>query len=121
MFIAASLNPDYFNEKINLFVALAPVASTAHISTKSMVFAANHVDKIVKSLVDEKGLYNWFPQVTEGTAAIDALCVILDGLCTKIVDEFVDETIDEVSKFEMALHSNELFDLTRLRNFAKPW
>ena len=27
MFLGASLNPDYFNEKVNLFVALAPATS----------------------------------------------------------------------------------------------
>jgi hypothetical protein len=31
MFLGASLNPDYFKEKINLYIALAPVASTANI------------------------------------------------------------------------------------------
>ena len=29
MFLGASLNPNYFNEKINLYIALAPVATTA--------------------------------------------------------------------------------------------
>ena len=33
MFLGASLKPDYFNERINLFVALAPVANTAGISS----------------------------------------------------------------------------------------
>ena len=28
MFLGAALNPDYFKEKINLFIALAPVATT---------------------------------------------------------------------------------------------
>ena len=29
MFLGASLNPAYFEEKINLYIALAPVATTA--------------------------------------------------------------------------------------------
>ena len=33
MFLGASLNPDYFNQKVNLFVALAPVANTATIDS----------------------------------------------------------------------------------------
>lgn len=30
MFLGASLKPDYYKEKVNLFIALAPVASTAN-------------------------------------------------------------------------------------------
>ena len=61
MFLGAALKPDYFKEKVNLFVALAPVASTAHITIPEMVWGANHINEVVVSLVDVGKFYNWFP------------------------------------------------------------
>jgi len=43
MFLGASLNPDYFKEKVNLFIALAPVASTANISSPIARGLAPHI------------------------------------------------------------------------------
>lgn len=40
MFIGASLKPDYFKEKIDLFVALAPVARMDHNLNKLMTDAS---------------------------------------------------------------------------------
>ena len=61
MFLAASINPEYFKAKVNLFVALAPVASTAHITIPEMVWGANHIKEIIVALVDVGKFYNWFP------------------------------------------------------------
>ena len=36
MFLAASLNPDYFNSKVNLFVALGPVTSLNNIEVPAL-------------------------------------------------------------------------------------
>jgi len=36
MFLGASLNPDYFNEKVNLFVALGPVLSLNNIKVPQL-------------------------------------------------------------------------------------
>jgi len=44
LFMGASLNPEYFAEKINVFIAMAPVASTEHLGLKSMRIAANHIN-----------------------------------------------------------------------------
>jgi len=43
MFLGASLNPDYFKEKINLYIALAPVASTANIPNHMIRAAAKMI------------------------------------------------------------------------------
>ena len=88
---------------MNLFVALAPVASTAHISVPEVVFAANHVKEIVATVVDIGHFYNFLPQFTAGTMALDALCAIVGPLCEAFVDIFVDESIDNVPRLEMGL------------------
>ena len=77
MFLAAALNPEYFKAKVNLYVALAPVASTAHITDDSIVSAANNIDNMVANLVDGRGFFNWFPNLKEGTEAVDAFCAVL--------------------------------------------
>ena len=45
-FLGASLMPEYFSEKINLSILLAPVAKTTHIPYKSLHDAAPHVYEI---------------------------------------------------------------------------
>ena len=42
LFMAGSLNPDYFSEKINLFVALAPVAKISHSTAFGFMKAENY-------------------------------------------------------------------------------
>ena len=49
--LGASLNPTYFKEKVNVFIALAPVASTANIKQKELVDLANRINLIVDILV----------------------------------------------------------------------
>jgi len=88
---------------VNLFVALAPVASTANISTFEIVLAAHHVKEIVATMVDVGHFYNILPQFTAGTMALDALCAIVRPLCVAFVDIFIDEKIDNVPRLEMGL------------------
>ena len=61
MFIGASLNPKYYKEKINLFIALAPVASTEHISNKKIRLVSDHIGIAEYYIVDVLGIYNWWP------------------------------------------------------------
>ena len=61
MFIGASLNPEYYKEKINLFIALAPAASTEHVSNKKIRLVANHIGIAEYLIVNVLGIYNWFP------------------------------------------------------------
>lgn len=51
MFLGASLDPEYFKSKINVYIALAPVASTAHI-TGFLEFVAHDIDHMIETLVD---------------------------------------------------------------------
>ena len=58
MFIGASMNPEYFKSKINLFVALAPVARVGHVKSTFLKIIASDVDRIERIMIDEYGLYN---------------------------------------------------------------
>ena len=67
MFVAASLNPDYFKEKINLFVALAPVGGVAPgakgIFDSSMSLESTIIDgywRELQFLIKKLGVYDLF-------------------------------------------------------------
>ena len=53
------------------------------------------------SLVDQMGLYSWFPQVSEASVAMDTFCALAKGLCENIMDMLIDESVDNVPRFEM--------------------
>ena len=60
MFLGASLNPDYFKEKINLFIALAPVANTSYVTAPLGKVFAPYISLIQHSMVGVLHMYNWF-------------------------------------------------------------
>jgi lysosomal acid lipase/cholesteryl ester hydrolase len=59
-FLGASLLPEYFTSKVNLFVGLAPVATTANIPSKPIREAAKYIKVIELALMEAK-IYNLFP------------------------------------------------------------
>lgn len=59
MFIGASIMPQYYSRKVNLFVALAPVARISHINVSFLKMMASKVDKIEKLLTDDFEMYNY--------------------------------------------------------------
>ena len=99
MFLGAALNPEYFKAKVNLFVALAPVGSTAHI-TGPLKLVAKDIDNMIDVLVDQMGYYNWFHPMPEAIEALDAFCALASGLCEFVADHAVDPTVDNVPRFE---------------------
>ena len=70
MFLGASLNPDYFNQKVNLFVALAPVANTATVDGPFLLAIAPYFHTMEFIMVHILGMYNWFNPVC-GTQLIN--------------------------------------------------
>ena len=60
---------------------------------------------MVALLVDKEKLYNWFPNIPEATTAIDAFCAIASDFCIKLMDMLVDETVDNVPRFEAMMTS----------------
>lgn len=86
---------------MNVFIALAPVATTANIKQKELVFLAHDIDHTVDVLVNQKGFYNWFPPMLEFSETLDAFCALAEDLCTNFGNLVFDETIDNVSRLPM--------------------
>jgi len=107
MFLGASLDPDYFTQRINLFIALAPVASTANISEKYIVAAAGKIKLIELALVHGLHYYNWFAPMPMADGAIAAACDMLPGVC-KAIGRFIlnNEGVDNAGRFDVFI-SNE--------------
>jgi hypothetical protein len=106
MFLGASLNPTYFEQKINLFVALAPVASTANIPNHLIRAAAKMIPVLEWVIVKKLNYYNWFapmPVVTEG---VGVFCEMLPGVCEWFGKHLHNEDVDNGKRFPMFI-SNE--------------
>ena len=107
MFLGASLNPDYFTSKINLFVALAPVSSTANISNKYIVEAANRLHIIEAAVVYGLHYYNWFAPMPMADGAIDVVCGIVPEACNAVGKHLLhNDGVDNAARFDVFM-SNE--------------
>lgn len=95
-FLGASLIPDYFTAKVNLFVGLAPVASTANISAWYLVKAAHHLREIEFALM-RAGVYNLFPPMPRAMMLEDVACSLpfIDDICKNIYGLFHNEGVDD--------------------------
>ena len=74
MFLGASMNPDYFKQKVNLFIALAPVASTSHIDSPIATALAPHIKLLELGLAHVLGYRNWFAPMPRAVHLVDTIC-----------------------------------------------
>lgn len=73
MFMAGALMPEYFQPKINVYAALAPVACTANIPSKLIKLAAKYI-KEIELYMRYKNYYNWFAPMYVADEAVSVLC-----------------------------------------------
>jgi hypothetical protein len=83
------LIPDYYYEKVNLFVALAPAVFMSHCSAELLVDLSKHWG-ILQRLIQRWGLYdiislNWW----ETQASID-LCHFVPSICRLGLESLAD-------------------------------
>ena len=99
-FIGASLKPDYYKEKVNLFVALAPVARLEHSPNKLMVHASV-IYKLIEPLAKTTGFYSLieFNRVEEFVHS--KFCRMVPHFCQYLAEGFIDynKDIDNVERF----------------------
>lgn len=105
MFLGASLMPQYFHDNINLFIALAPVASTANIPNQYLRDAAKLTKVIEYELVHKHHYYNWFAPMPLMTEGLGIFCTLVPGLCDWAVHHLHHEGVDNGSRFPMFIQN----------------
>jgi len=96
MFIVASMLPDYFKAKVNLFVALAPIVRLDHSTNKAMVYAANSgVYKVLGSIVKMTHMFSLIDMDPTAAFISSSFCKALPHVCSLLNDGFFDKN-DEI-------------------------
>lgn len=98
-FLGASLIPEYYTSKVNLFVALAPVATTQNVAAENLVTASNHINEIVAVAIDALHIYDFSPSVPLASETIDLLCFVpyLNSICKDFFNITQDRVNDPVA------------------------
>ena len=73
MFIGASLKPDYFESKLDLYVALAPIVRLDH-TLNGLMKAASQFVGVIGSVVQSLHLYNLMPRNPVSSDVMGAFC-----------------------------------------------
>ena len=102
-FMGASLKPDYYAEKFNLFVALAPVGKTGNLGFESLHLAAKHVGLVEYIMVDVFHQYNLFPPPELGQEALILFCNLLPFVCKDFNKIFFQDDIDNAARLDVAV------------------
>jgi len=103
--MGASLLPDYFAEKVNVFIAIAPVASTANIPVKGVRLAAHHWKMIEFWLVDVFNIYNFAPPLPHIEHAYVKICSankLFSAACKAMIKLFINPEVDDLQSAENA-------------------
>jgi len=104
--MGASLIPDYFTEKVNLFVGLAPVASNAN-AKGPLKASAKYVKEIELALLEAK-IYNLFPPMPFAMETVLIVCDMpyLKDVCKTVLSSLNNQAVDSPQAAETFL-SNE--------------
>ena len=97
-FLGASLNPDYYREKINLNVALAPCISTVNMGKN---WSTEHMRLLELIVVDTLKYYNWFSPMPVLQHLVGTFCDILPSACPFLKDA----GLNNMSRFDVFLSS----------------
>jgi|LauGreDrversion4_2_1035121.scaffolds.fasta_scaffold454319_2 hypothetical protein len=96
MFVGASLMPDYFSQRINLFVALAPIANVHYLDNAGLQKLAHHWPAI-KKILEKLEFYNIFGFNWWQTEASVQLCNVWQAYCDFLISGMdADLTVDNM-------------------------
>jgi lysosomal acid lipase/cholesteryl ester hydrolase len=84
-FMGSSLNPDYYLEKVKLFVGLAPIVRLDH-STNSAMVLASQINEPLAAFVQTLGLYNLISLGNTPKQLMAGLCHVFPTFCQLIDD-----------------------------------
>ena len=104
MFLAASLNPDYFNEKVNLFVALGPVTSLVNIEVPALRWLSNDWRE-VEYLALKFGAYDLMNFGWEEETAAQLFCDAVGVVCADLLQYVADANtdVDDMDRYDVFL------------------
>lgn len=88
-FIGSSLQPDYYAEKVGLFVGLAPIVRLDHSTNKAIIYTSKVVEPMT-SLVTMLGIYDLISTGNTPKWLLGKFCYVLPRFCTLINEGFVD-------------------------------
>lgn len=85
-----ALNNSYFSERINLYIALAPIARLDHTDSKLLKLVATQ-EKIIKTVtVGVLHYYDWFPRGFIDNGLSSAFCSVALPICKLFIAAFAD-------------------------------
>eukprot|EP00352_Strombidinopsis_acuminata_P002349 CAMPEP_0176379592 /NCGR_PEP_ID=MMETSP0126-20121128/30467_1 /TAXON_ID=141414 ORGANISM="Strombidinopsis acuminatum, Strain SPMC142" /NCGR_SAMPLE_ID=MMETSP0126 /ASSEMBLY_ACC=CAM_ASM_000229 /LENGTH=213 /DNA_ID=CAMNT_0017742433 /DNA_START=549 /DNA_END=1190 /DNA_ORIENTATION=- len=104
MFIGSSMQPDYWKEKVNLAVALAPIANLHH-TTADFLHLLSDMSKEIGDAAALLHFYNIVPPSGMESEAEVIFCTMFRWLCNIALDMFADDdpSVDNQSRLDVAL------------------
>lgn len=104
MFLGSSLNPSYFEEKVNLFVALGPVTSLVNVKVPALR-ALSRDWRQVEYLALKYGVYDLMNFGWLEETAVQLLCEELGGICDALVRYVADANteVDRMDRYDVFL------------------
>ena len=101
----AALMPDFYKEKMNVCVLLAPPASMKNNSVALLNLMALSINRaIITSMVETVHLYSLLPYNYLNTGVASLFCNLFDGtICTLLMQAFADgdPTIDNTDRYDV--------------------
>ena len=77
--------PEYYTEKVNLFIGLAPVAITAGVSSVSTSLLKGTIGELIKYIViDYFGYRDWFAPLPRAVEIVSMLCGFFPSACQTV-------------------------------------
>lgn len=90
MFIGASMMPDYFKAKLNLYVALAPATRIGHVEGTFLKIISYEVKTVENIIINDFGMYNFIAPSWIGEEVTSAFCSAYGSICGGFLELFAD-------------------------------
>ena len=91
--MASALKPDYFAEKVNIFIALAPIVFMKNQINYALRFMSNHLKFFEFILVDVFRLYNILPPSSTLNIGLVIFCTLFRGICDIALNRVSDREV----------------------------
>lgn len=99
-FMGATLIPDYYKQKLNLFIGLAPIVKLDHSTNYAMVVSSQFVE-FLGEIFQFLGVYNYISIGHEARQVMGITCKLVPKFCALIQDgyfSFRDQEIDNLDR-----------------------